>query len=148
MIIKEKTLVLCENFMSMETFTLCNSFLSEAGFNPYKHVVLFVGQSSHVGLHCLLTGISSKKIYENEKLHLRLTDSPKYESEFIQIIRMGKSIRQIWVKIESFSFSWAIFAKRWKTDIHIYIKIHGKYYHGNISVQRKHLRTKVTQVCT
>ena len=48
--------------------------------------------ASHLGLFCLLLGISSK----NDKI---TPDSLSNESGLAQLIRMGKSIRHKWVKV-------------------------------------------------
>ena len=50
--------------------------------------------ASHLGLFCLLREFSSK-IKQNLKI---TTDAPKNESGLTQMIVMGKSISQIWVK--------------------------------------------------
>ena len=54
--------------------------------------------ASHLGLFCLLTGISSENKIKMKKKNT--PDVPKSESGLIQMIRMGKSIRHKWVKYE------------------------------------------------
>ena len=49
--------------------------------------------ASHLGLHCLLTGISIKNEIK------KTPGSPKIESGLVQMIMMGKFIRQMWVNI-------------------------------------------------
>ena len=50
--------------------------------------------ASHLGLFCLLGGISSKN-----DMRIKNHYYPKNESGLTQLIMMGKSIRQIWVKM-------------------------------------------------
>ena len=47
------------------------------------------------GLHCLLTGISIR----NRIKRKRTPDTPKIRNGLIQMIRMDKSIRKLWVKL-------------------------------------------------
>ena len=52
--------------------------------------------ASHLGLYCLLKVISSKN-----EVKIKITpNTPKNKSGLIQLIMMGESILQIWVKIE------------------------------------------------
>ena len=51
--------------------------------------------ASHLGLFCLLGGISSKNEIKKNKI---TPDTPQNESRLAQLIKLGKSIRQIWVK--------------------------------------------------
>ena len=91
----------------------CCSLTITTYVNPYKTSVLFIdkvysrpiaqdetpqNEMSHLVLCCLLSGILSK-IKENSKI---TPAAPEKESRLNQMIRMGKSIRYIWVKEQLF----------------------------------------------
>ena len=62
------------------------------GINSFKQ-----NAASHLGLFCLLGGFLSKNEIQIKKKKKNTPNTAKNEGGLIQLIMIGKSIRQIWV---------------------------------------------------
>ena len=61
--------------------------------------------ASHLGLRCLLNGISVRSILNIE---INILDMPNFGNKLIQFRRMGESTRHKWVMIHVYCFSKAM----------------------------------------
>ena len=87
-------------------------------FNPYKHSVPFLGHrqtvQTHIRRHRARGVWSGSSLVANRNIYLKskmkkYTSTPKFRNGLVHLIRMGKSIRQMWVNNSVRSFGWKYF---------------------------------------